>query len=420
MYNIHESMKRTAFYALLVAFLASVFIFYQFNQAPKGLSRDEIDFVSIALRLDGAPYQAYTTAATGHSTLYFYVILFLFKTLGISQTSFRLTSAVSGVVAAVFFYLICKKVLKKDSISLHITKKRMFSIEVAFLTTLILISMRWYFGFARFSFEATFLLMFELIALYFVLLFRSSQSIPYLVISALATGLAYNSYTPGRIFVLLIIAIIFVSSKNKKLHLALFSGFFAVTIAPLTQYFLTHEDIRIQQQLYLKNPELSIFDKAGYFATNLWKNIRMLFGEGDMNGRHNYPYKSALNPVLYSLFGLGLFSFFRIKRTFFHNMFAGYLLIGLLPTLLTYPHENPNMLRTFTVLPALAFFVGQGIVWIYTQVKDDVKKVQIVSVMIIIFLTISIFYEARTYFVFQKLVFIQAFDVMNVFSKLPK
>jgi hypothetical protein len=101
-------------------------------------------------------------------------------------------------------------------------------------------------------------------------------------------------------------------------------------------------------------------------------------------------------------------------------MFAGYLLIGLLPTLLTYPHENPNMLRTFTVLPALAFFVGQGIVWIYTQVKDDVKKVQIVSVMIIIFLTISIFYEARTYFVFQKLVFIQAFDVMNVFSKLPK
>ena len=79
-------------------------------------------------------------------------------------------------------------------------------------------------------------------------------------------------------------------------------------------------------------------------------------------------------------------------------------------------------LTTLLVIPgtALAVVVGQGIGCNYTQDKDNVKKVTIVRVIIIIVLNNSIFYEARKYFVFQKLVIIQAFDVMNVFSKLPK
>ncbi|KXK12258.1 MAG: hypothetical protein UZ22_OP11002000057 [Microgenomates bacterium OLB23] len=295
-----------------------------------------------------------------------------------------------------------------------------FKLDVAFIVTVIFVSMRWYFSFARFSFEATFLLMLELIALYAMLVFRKTQAIVPLIIAAIGAGLAYNSYTPGRIFVLLMLSIILLSSKRKLLHFTVFGVVYAALIAPLSLYFVQHNDIRIQQQLYLQNTELTLTEKAQFFAENVWKNIRMLFGQGDVNGRHNYPYKSALNPVLNLFLALGIMSMLKSRKIFYHALFSMYLLLGLLPTLLTYPHENPNMLRTYTMLPALAYFMGLGILWIYGQVKKDEKKSRLVTWFVLFMLLISVVYEVRSYFVFQKLVYIQAFDLMNVFENLPK
>jgi 4-amino-4-deoxy-L-arabinose transferase-like glycosyltransferase len=413
-------MKKTFIYATIIAIIASFFIFFQFNEIPKGLANDEVDFIHLALNLNGQSYQPYTPEATGHTTLYFYVILFFFKVFGITQFGLRFASAASGVVAAVLFYFVAKEAFKEKHIQFSLPKIGLFKLEFAFIAALTLLSMRWYFQFARFSFEATFLLMFELVALYAVLLFRRSQSIFYVILAALASGLAYNSYTPGRLFFILIAGLIFYISKKKKQHLSVFIGVFFLCIAPLTLYFLQHQDVRIEQQLYLKNPDLTILEKVGFFIQNAWKNFYMLFGEGDVNGRHNYPYKNALNPILYSFLGLGIVHFFKLKKTFFDKLFFAYLIIGTMPTLLTYPHENPNMLRTFTVLPAFAYFITRGFLWVFEQVKKDKKKIHLVSIIILFLLLVSMIYEARAYFIFQKLVYIQAFDLMNVFENLAK
>lgn len=420
MYNNFEQMKRTLLYATIIACLASFLIFFQFNEIPKGLANDEVDFIHLALNLEGVPYRAYTPEATGHTTLYFYVILFFFDTFGLNQFSLRFASAASGVIASILFYFIAREAFEKKYIVVPIPFLKPVKIEFAFIVAIVLLSMRWYFSFARFSFEASFLLMLELIALYTALLFRKSQSLGYLLIAALATGLAYNSYTPGRLFAVLIFGVIFVASKNKRYHLPIFSVIFATLITPLTLYFMHNQDIRIQQQLYLSNPDLSLAEKVSFFFQNLWKNIVMLFGEGDVNGRHNYPYKSALNPILYSFLGLGIVHFIKTKRTFIQMLFIAYLLIGLLPTLLTYPHENPNMLRTYTILPSLAYFIGQGFMWMYDQVRKDKKKTQLVGCAVVLLILFSGIYEARSYFMFQKLVYIQAFDLMNAFENLSK
>lgn len=413
-------MKRTLIYATIITLLASFLIFFQSSEIPKGLANDEVDFIHLALDLEGAPYQPYTPAATGHTTMYFYVILFFFKTLGLSQFALRFTSAASGVIAVLLFYLICHEAFGKKSFKVALPFSKKFELHTAFLVAVIFLTMRWYFSFARFSFEASFLLMFELGALYLAILFRKSQSLILLVLAALATGLAYNSYTPGRLFIILMAGLIFYISKNRKLHLSVFFGIFALLIAPLTLYFTQNQDVRIEQQLYLKNTGLTVLEKISFFLQNLWKNTRMFFGDGDPNGRHNYPFKSALNPILYSTLGIGLVHLFRTKRTFFQNLFAAYFLIGLLPTLLTYPHENPNMLRTYTMLPAIAYFIGQGFMWIYSQVKKDTKKAELVGLLIVFLVAVSVVYEVRSYFVFQKLVYIQAFDLMNVFENLAK
>jgi hypothetical protein len=60
-----------------------------------------------------------------------------------------------------------------------------------------------------------------------------------------------------------------------------------------------------------------------------------------------------------------------------------------------------------TVLPSLAYFIGQGIMQFF---RIPLKK----SLCLIIFfmiLTVSAFYEIRTYFVYQKAVFETAFEI---------
>jgi hypothetical protein len=120
MYNNHEPMKRTLLYATIIACLASFVIFFQFNEIPKGLANDEVDFIHVALNLDGASYRPYTPEATGHTTMYFYVILFFFKTFGLNQFALRFASAASGVIAAVLFYLIAHEAFEKKYILLPV------------------------------------------------------------------------------------------------------------------------------------------------------------------------------------------------------------------------------------------------------------------------------------------------------------
>jgi len=126
-----------------------------------------------------------------------------------------------------------------------------------------------------------------------------------------------------------------------------------------------------------------------------------------MNGRHNYPGKPMLNPIIGMLFGIGIIMSLKNWKKFSHQLFLLYFALGILPPLLTYPWENPNALRAVTVLPAVAFFVGQGLLLLS---KIPIKK-QYVMFGLCIIVTLSAIYEVRTYFVFQSLVFPASFEI---------
>jgi len=93
---------------ILVGLLASVFIFYKFPNLPKYLAYDEVQFSQLALSLKNKPYIAYSPLATGHSTLYFYIILFSFNIFGITNFALRFPAAIFGVLSVIIFYLIMK------------------------------------------------------------------------------------------------------------------------------------------------------------------------------------------------------------------------------------------------------------------------------------------------------------------------
>ena len=137
---------------ILVGLLASIFIFYKFNLIPKYLAPDEVDFARLAFSLENKPYIPYSQLATGHSTLYFYILLASLKTFGANIFALRFPAAIFGILCVTIFYLIMKKVLQQFN---NVTMKQF----LPFLLTLILLSSRWFLNFARFSFEATFLLL---------------------------------------------------------------------------------------------------------------------------------------------------------------------------------------------------------------------------------------------------------------------
>jgi hypothetical protein len=167
------------------------------------------------------------------------------------------------------------------------------------------------------------------------------------------------------------------------------------------------QDIRINDQLYFKNEKLTPAQKINYFGQNISKTALMFGVRGDMNGRHNYPGKPALNPILFVFFLGGIGLAFKNFRSFYNQFFIIYFLMALFPTLLTYPVENPSMLRTFTALPSVVYFIGLSL---KVVMKLGKKHSKIIAALIVGGIIISVVYELRTYFKYQVVVFEEAFE----------
>ncbi|KKP86990.1 MAG: hypothetical protein UR89_C0009G0011 [Candidatus Roizmanbacteria bacterium GW2011_GWA2_35_8] len=400
----------------LLVIISSVLIFFKFNSIPKYLAYDEVEFAKLALSLDNKPYIPYSNLATGHSTLYFYIILFFIKVFGITTFALRLPAAIFGILNSVIFYLILKLIFQKDKI---------LDTKYLILNTLILLTSRWFLNFSRFAFETTFLLFLELMSIYYVLLYirlrgaAKVHSWSVLAFSGLFAGLAFNSYTPGRIFFVLPLFFLFKSvvplirnSKIKLIKILLcFLVPFIVSITPLAISFITNEDARIDQLFFWRNHEMTIGQKVAGTFQNVSTISQMFFIKGDMNGKHNYPGKPAINPILGILFIIGLVIAIKKYKNIYNQMFLIYFFISAFPSLAIYPWENPSMLRTFTVLPSIFYFIILSMHNTFTIGKMVVKKELYFFGIILIIFIISSTYELRTYFKYQSAVFTQAFEI---------
>jgi len=403
-------------YLFLILIIGILLIFYQFNQIPKNLDKDEVEFAKLALSLDKKPYTPYSQLATGHTTLYFYLILFSFRFFGVNNFALRFPSAFFGILTPVIFYLIIANFFKKN-------KDFFMPGFFPFLIVFIFLTCRWYFNFARFSYEVTFLLFLELLSLYFLIKFfeKKSSSYFYLTLSGIFSGLAFHSYLAGRIFFILPLVLLFIKLKNKRKGLLYFFISFIIITLPLNIYFLNQPDYRFKQQFFWENSDLNFGQKINFTLENIKKVGLMFSFQGDANGRHNYPLKPALNPILGIFFYLGLtYSMMNIKKNFYFLFFIFYFFLSLFPSFLTYPWENPNMLRTFTALPAICFFIAQGLIIVIKFLKQRQIRLSIINYLLLMIILFSSFYEIRTYFKYQKDVFNKAFEVNKNLDKIIK
>jgi len=374
-----------------IFFLSIVIIFFRFPHLPQNLAFDEIEFAKIALSLDKASYIAYTAQANGHSTLYFYVILLFTKIFGMTTLALRLPAALFGVGNGLLFYFIGRKIFKNNFI-------------VAF-STLVLITSRWYFNFARFSFEPTFLLFLELASIYYLLDYLEGKK-QSLIFSGLCAGLAFHSYLPGRIFFILPVIILLI---HKRQAVGRFIAVTVIVMLPLLSYLTLHSDTRVQQTVFLLDRSISVTKKAVLIGDNIRKTALGFYTQGDMNGRHNFPGKPALNPLVALLFSGGLLISIHQRKKIPQQIFLLYFVLSLAPALLTDPADNPSMIRSFTALAPVAYFCGVAANWLVDRAK---KKRRLFAYGLLgIILLISAALELRTYYLFQTRVQRNAFEV---------
>lgn len=371
-------------YSIIAGLVSFGTIFYKFPFIPHNISFDEFEFAKLALSLAQHPV-IYSPLATGHATPYFYVILASFKLFGISTFSLRFPSAIFGFFSVLLLFKLFR---------------RFYSLHASVLGTLIFATSRWVFEFSRFSFEGSYLLFWELTTILLILKYTDSQKLRYFIFSVLACVLTFYSYLPGRIFFLLPTGILLWNQKTRKLGFVFILLFLLSTI-PLLLITSTIES-RVSSLSYLLNNTIAVQTKITFFIDNVVKIVGMFTFSGDLNGRHNFPGKPALNPFLAVIFVVG-FILAMIKRDY--KIFYWWLLISILPSLFVYPIENPHFLRTYTATVAVGFFC--------TFTIDNMLKLKKTFVtfglLIIIFLSCS--YEIRTYFKYQSKVFKQAFEV---------
>lgn len=171
-------------------------------------------------------------------------------------------------------------------------------------------------------------------------------------------------------------------------------------------YLLTNADLRIKQaSIFSQNTSLA--SKITLITENAKKTTLMFFLKGDMNGRHNYPGKPAINSILGLLFISGLFLSLKRINLINNKIMFSYFLIAIIPTLFTRTIDNPNMLRTYTSLPSIVFFITTALIYLL-----NIKTKRIYVLTFIFFLVIfSSLYELRTYFFFQSRVVKNSFEV---------
>lgn len=357
---------------------------------PYNLSWDEFEFAKLALSLDNTTYTPYSPLATGHSTLYFYILLFSLKIFGISSFALRLPSALFSLGSVLIFFFLMRTIFKKDS--------------VAFVAAVVLLTARWFINFSRFSFEASFLLFLELVSLY--LLLQAKEKRWWMVaLAGLFAGLAFHSYTSGRIFFLVPVAYLLFTKQFKAM--IVFLSTFTITVLPLASYLLFHPDPRINEVSLITQP-IGFTEKVGVFLENTKKTIQMFVTEGDWNGRHNYPGKPAVNIILFTTMAVGFITALKNIRNAYTLLFAVYFLVSLIPSLFTVTEENPNMLRTFTILPSLFYFIALSLQTTFT-LRSNLRQKAVITLLILLWL--SALYELRTYFIFQSRVTRNSFEL---------
>lgn len=331
--------------------------------------------------------------------VYIYIDAIFVKIFGLSALSVRLPSAVFGTLSIIVTFFLTKNLLSKEKIR-RIPNPTFFSLLVAFLLSI----SPWAIQFSRGGFEANLALFFTLLGT--LMFFKINKGFIYLVFSLTSYSFAFYTYRGVFLFLPIFILGVFIIWRKELIKFGLLKVLlcvflFTIVLAPLINDVFLKNDNRISETSLSivvneiankKFEEGKPMDKKLIYAQVFLKNYlkeyspSFLFLNGDPNGRHStrgmgMMYLWELPFLIFGVF-FGLKNLpTKIKKTIFI-----WLIAFPIPAALTIP--APHALRSINALPILQFVVALGIYFSYLLLRPKFRKVFVICLSIIIFLSL--------------------------------
>ncbi len=335
--------------ALILTLILAVALFmraYRLDEMPPAVYLDEGDNGLEAIRLmEAGTYVPFTQASNGHPTLYLYLVGLAFKLFGTTPLVMRWVGVLAGVATVLVFYLLARQ---------------LYGFVAATVATFLLAVSRWHITYSRIAFEGILTPLFTILTFYFLVKACRSGRRGHFAAAGLALGLGLNTYIAFRVvpaIVLLYLAHCYLVERRAiQRPLVAFVALALATVvavAPLGAYFL-----RFPADAWHRARQASVtldIERAGSYEPlrqNIKKSLLMFNYRGDPRPRHNLPNEPMLDFGTAMLFLLGVgFNFRHLKHSHYFLLLV-WLLLGLLPGVLSLADSNPHSLRTIVSLPA--------------------------------------------------------------------
>ena len=345
-----------------IVLLGAVVRLYNIDTLPPGLWFDEADNIGQALHIANDPgsldvYSAFTNLP---SAFLVFVALSV-KAAGVSIATARLMAVAFGVAGIVAAFLLLRHMAGTFA-----------GLTAAFLTA----TMRWEINWSRIGMHGIALPFFAALTAWLTYRAMQSERATGFALAGAAMGMGMWFYTPFRLFPLVMgfaLAHRFVFERKGRRRLLVNSGVMAaftlfVTL-PINQFALNNSDefFRRAQQVSI-TAHVSDEELPGAVWDNFLKHMRMFHIKGDPNGRHNIPDAPMLDMASGLLMLAGLAVAAARWRDARFAALPVWVVVMVMPGVLSIPWEGPQSLRSITVTPAvvglIAIAVALGWEWL--------------------------------------------------------
>ncbi len=350
--RMSEWNLRITRWALLLALVAGVVIFFRFyhlNSTPAEMFSDQAEKLLDVSDLLAGKTKIFFERNTGREAFQFYLTAAIARVFGtgLSFLSLKLGTALAGLFALPFIYLLGKEIGNR-----WVGLLALFLCGVAYWPNVI----------ARIGLRFPLYPLFAAPALYFTIrALRTANRNDYLL-AGLAVGLGLHGYSPFRFvpFVLVAAAVVYMlHTRSREGRLSAAWGVILIGVVafavflPLFRYLLTNPEMVAYRALTrLSTAERPLPGAPGeIFLGNLWTAMIMFFWKNGTTWVHSIPNRPALDMVTGALFFLGLILVL-VRYLRYRNWVDLFLLLSvpllMMPSILSlaFPEENPSLNRT--------------------------------------------------------------------------
>ena len=379
---------------LLAIIVAGGLRFWQLDQLPPGLYRDEavngLDALDVLTGQRTGKSLFYFETNNGREPAYIYLTALSVFLFGRTTLAIRLAAAVIGTLTTWFTYKLAKTWFGK---SIGLLSAWLWAITI------------WPIHLSRIGLRPILLPMLLAITFWLgTLAYRRSrdgQPASWMwLLAGVAFGTSFYTYLAAR-FTVIVIVLLFMylvlTGRGKSLWPG--TGWalvgMAVTLAPLTSLFLREPDLIIGRagQVSILDPAINRGDLIGTFWQQTWRALGLFFVKGDTIIRHNPPGRPVFDLLMVVPFLLGVAWCFRNWRRPPAATLLLWVGVMLGPTILA--EDSPHFLRAVGLLPGVMMLPAIGLqqIWNWSRLPSRLGQA-----LAIVLLTFSMLFSIKDYF----------------------